>query len=57
MAVEIKELVIRAVVDYQQERDNGATGNTGEQTDAERELIIQACVRRVLKMINHANKR
>lgn len=54
MAVEIKELVIRAVVDYQQESDNG---NTGEHSDAEREQIIQACVRRILKMINQANKR
>lgn len=57
MAVEIKELIIRAVVDYEQtqEQQNGKQAATQEGRD--KEAIIQACVKQVLKIINRSNKR
>jgi hypothetical protein len=57
MAVEIRELVIRAVVD---------TGDRGRDPDEEgggrggpddREAIVQACVRQVLRILEKARER
>ena len=58
MAVEIKELVIRAVIDYPKEPVSGVLGaSEGSRGEAEHEAIVQACVRQVLKIINRSNKR
>jgi len=58
MAVEIKELVIRAVIDYPKENESRDSGTSdGIRGEAEREAIVQACVRQVLKLINRSNKR
>lgn len=57
MAVEIKELVIRAVVDYKQESEKSKVGEAQSNLSAEKEAIVQACVRQVLRIINRSNKR
>lgn len=57
MAVEIKELVIRAVVDYKQESEKSKVDEAQSRLAAEKEAIVQACVRQVLRIINRSNKR
>lgn len=57
MAVEIKELVIRAVIDYPKGHESEGPAASGAGSDAEREAIVQACVRQVLKIMNRSNKR
>jgi hypothetical protein len=57
MAVEIKELVIRAVVDYRQESEKNSPGASSQDRDLDQEAIVEACVRRVLKILNRSNKR
>ncbi|HEX8113618.1 MAG TPA: DUF5908 family protein [Kofleriaceae bacterium] len=55
MSIEIKELVIRAVVDARPERSAAAapTASTGEQQDA----IVEAAVREVLRVLRAAKER
>ncbi|MCB0614918.1 MAG: hypothetical protein H6573_23895 [Lewinellaceae bacterium] len=57
MAVEIKELIIRAVVDYRQEDEKSNPGAAQGSQEVDKEAIIQACVRQVLRIINRSNKR
>lgn len=57
MAVEIKELIIRAVVEYPQEPNAGNGEATETASHADQEAIVQACVRQVLKILNRSNKR
>ncbi len=55
MPVEIRELIIRAVVTGS-EGDSEAT-STGAITDEEREAIIEASVRQVLKILKKSQER
>ena len=57
MAVEIKELVIRAVIDYRQEGEKNQPEPMPNNQQLEQEAMVQACVRQVLKIINRSNKR
>ena len=58
MPVEIKELIIRAVVTA----DSGPTGQSSRperdpDTDLDREAIIQACVKQVLRILKKKEER
>lgn len=55
MPVEIKELVIRAVVEKERESQEGAPGlqTAGDETDA----IVEACVRQVLRILKKSKER
>ncbi|MCO6488184.1 MAG: hypothetical protein J5I98_07190 [Phaeodactylibacter sp.] len=57
MPVEIKELVIRAVVDYRQEGEKNNDSAAPGKQEMDKDAIIQACVRQVLRIINRSNKR
>lgn len=57
MAIEIKELIIRAVVDYERVQENPNQQPFVADVDRDKEAIIQACVKQVLKIINRTNKR
>ena len=58
MAVEIKELVIRAVIDYQTTSKEAPTNNNNHQPlTADQAIIVDACVKKVLQIINRTNKR
>ncbi len=52
MPVEIKELVIRAVVDREPGEGEGAAG-----APSERDAIVQACVREVLRILEKSRER
>lgn len=60
MAVEIKELIIRATVDYQQQggdkgdKDNKATPGAKDQDQS---ALVEACVRQVLKILKQKEQR
>lgn len=56
MAVEIKELVIRAVIDYKDEK-NRNTDTSDQNTELDHASIIQSCVRQVLQILNRSNQR
>ncbi len=56
MPVEIKELVIRAVVDLDRGREMGDEGD-GRGAPDERESIVQACVRQVLRILEKSRER
>ena len=56
MPVEIKELVIRAVVDLDRGREPGQDRD-GEGAPADREAIVQACVRQVLRILEKSRER
>jgi hypothetical protein len=58
MPVEIKELVIRAVVDLDsgRGREPGDAGQ-GQATGADREKLVQACVRQVLRILEKSRER
>ena len=56
MPVEIKELVIRAVVDHGGGRGlDGGNGGQGDPDDTE--SIVQACVRQVLRILEKKRER
>lgn len=60
MAIEIKELVIRAIVDYSpssgdEKRENSAKRAEIEERDES--AIVDACVKQVLKIIERKQKR
>ncbi|MEM7370305.1 MAG: DUF5908 family protein [Bacteroidota bacterium] len=63
MAVEIKELVIRAVVEYEAQNPSvGAAGKKGERkmrgmSEEEKADLIQACVQQVLKVLKKKKHR
>lgn len=60
MAIEIKEIVIRAVVDYQSPGEQkNQTNSPNQPDDAEKDqsAIIEACVKQVLKIIERKQKR
>jgi len=60
MAIEIKELVIRAVVDYSSSGNEKGQIPPDEQPDHEeidQSAIIDACVKQVLKIIERKQKR
>lgn len=57
MPVEIKELVIRAVVDYRQEGEKSGDSAAPGNQEMDKDAIIRACVRQVLRIINRSNKR
>ena len=52
MAVEIKEIVIRAVLN-----PGDQTNQTAVPTDQDREAIVQECVSQVMKILNKKNRR
>lgn len=52
MTVEIRELVIRAVVTDQPQTDRRESGQYGDEID--RILLIQECVREVMKQMKKA---
>lgn len=60
MAVEIKELVIRAVVNYSSSDDEKGRDSFYEQTEQEetkQAAIVDACVKQVLKIIERKQQR
>lgn len=60
MAIEVKELVIRAVVDYSSsghEKKQDSPNERSEQEESEQSAIIDACVKQVLKIIERKQKR
>jgi hypothetical protein len=60
MAIEVKELVIRAVVDYSSsgdEKRQDSPNERSEQEESEQSAIIDACVKQVLKIIERKQKR
>jgi hypothetical protein len=60
MAIEIKELVIRAVVDYSASGDEKKQIPLHEQSEheeREQSAIVEACVKQVLKIIERKQKR
>ncbi|MFK7787448.1 MAG: DUF5908 family protein [Crocinitomicaceae bacterium] len=54
MAVEIKELVIRAIVSDNESSDNGSTPAVSE---VNKEALVQECVDQVLKVLKNKNRR
>lgn len=60
MAIEIKELVIRAVVDYPSSDNKKKQTPSHEQAvyeEKDESAIIDACVKQVLKIIERKQKR
>jgi hypothetical protein len=60
MAIEIKEFVIRAVVDYSASADEKGQAPHQDRVDGEdneQSAIIDACVKEVLKIIERKQKR
>lgn len=58
MAVEIKELVIRAVVEYDPKEGAGDTrGRKQILGEEEKADIVQACVKQVMKIMKKQNQR
>jgi len=57
MAVEIRELVIRAVIKDKQDSSKETGAETGEHDMQGSEAIIEACVKQVLKILNRKQER
>ncbi len=55
MAVEIKELVIRAIAEPAREQDVSATGDTPEPVD--QRALVEACVKEVLRILKKSQER
>ena len=55
MPVEIKELIIRAVVAEQPDANTAAPPSAGEVSD--RQTIVEECVRQVLKILKKSKER
>jgi hypothetical protein len=55
MPVEIKELVIRAVVTQQPGEDSPEASSPGE--DSDRQTIVEECVRQVLRVLKNSKER
>jgi len=55
MPVEIKELVIRAVVTQQPEEDS--TMSSSPAAAADRQMIVEECVREVLRVLKSSKER
>jgi len=55
MPVEIKELVIKAIAVDAQEKAPAA--NAGQVTDTDKEAIIAACVRQVMRILKQSRER
>ena len=55
MPVEIKELIIRAVAEEARESAEGAPGS--EMANDEKDAIIEACVRQVLRILKRSKER
>jgi len=57
MAVEIKELIIRAVAVDELDTSNNVSQNTGQITPELQAQIVQNCVKEVLKIIERKSSR
>jgi hypothetical protein len=58
MSVEIRELVIRAVVDDSRERREAGPGQEGQKAaDADAAAIVEECVRQVLKILKKSGEK
>jgi len=60
MAIEIKEIVIRAVVDYpssDNQKDQSSAQNQFDYEEKDQSSIIEACVKQVLKIIERKQNR
>lgn len=57
MAVEIRELIIRAVVAEGEESSEESQPGTPTNDDKDKEAIIEACVRQVLRILNKSRER
>lgn len=59
MAVEIKELIIRAVVDYKEPESFGESDTplASQQSHTSEQQLIQACVKQVLKILKKQQQR
>lgn len=55
MPVEIKELIIRAVVAEQPDANTAAQSSAGEVSD--RQTIVEECMRQVLKILKKSKER
>jgi len=55
MPVEIKELIIRAVVEQDQESSQNAPSL--QTSDNEKEALLEACVKQVLKILKRSKER
>jgi hypothetical protein len=56
MPVEIKELVVRAVVPAE-DQDPGAASGTATLSEEEKTAMVEACVREVLKVLRSSKER
>ena len=57
MAVEIKELVIRAVVDYPSQQGKDATEANEPANSQGQPDIVEACVKQVMKILKQKQQR
>ena len=55
MPVEIKELVIRAVAEPSSR--SGTTAPSEEEVDGDRNAVVEACVREVLRIMKRSKER
>jgi len=57
MPVEIRELIIRAVVNDANGKKEAEPGREGRATAADTEAIIEECVRQVLKILKKSGEK
>jgi len=57
MPVEIRELIIRAVVDEPRDRQESELGRERQASVADAEAIIEECVRQVIKILKKSGER
>ena len=55
MPVEIKELIIRAVAEKDRDRTESAPGT--QTFEDEKDAVVEACVRQVLKILKRSKER
>ena len=57
MPIEVRELVIRAVVEESDTSSKGSDRTATVDPDTERQQIVQACVDQVMRILRHGQER
>lgn len=57
MAIEIKELIIRAQVNYGEKKEESSPGYADQPTESSNEALVQDCVKQVLKILKKQQQR
>lgn len=57
MPVEIKELIIRAIVESEQQAPQGQSAAAGSESDYDETRIIESCVNQVLRILRRSRER